>query len=187
MMGSAIMQKGKKMSDEKSKEANRKLIEQFPFLMPRNVWSGKRITDGAGYWPGSPDEAPKYDYEFTELDAMPDGWRKAFGEQMCKEIMDELVEHGMVDDYYPVQIKEKYGSLRWYDNMGTKKLYHEIIPKYEKLSERTCIICGRPATKISKGWISPYCDECYEKHIAKWRGNDEDYFWTLQEYFEDEE
>lgn len=151
------------MDETEVKEANRKLCERFPFLLPRNPWSGKKITEGAGFWPGSPDEEPEYDYEYTALDEMPDGWRKAFGEQMCQEIMDELTECGLVDDYYPVQIKEKYGSLRWYDNGGTDKLYNEIIPKYEKLSERTCIICGEPATKISMGWISPYCDKCYEE------------------------
>jgi hypothetical protein len=25
---------------------------------------------------------------------------------------------------------------------------------------KTCGVCGRPATKLSKGWIYPYCDDC---------------------------
>ena len=50
-------------------ESNHKLIERFPFLIPRNRWTGKVPED--------------YDYSYTELDSMPDGWRKAFGEQMC--------------------------------------------------------------------------------------------------------
>ena len=25
---------------------------------------------------------------------------------------------------------------------------------------KTCIVCGKPATKMSTGWISPYCDDC---------------------------
>ena len=36
----------------------------------------------------------------------------------------------------------------------------EIIEKYENLSYHTCINCGKPATKISTGWICPYCDNC---------------------------
>lgn len=40
-----------------SKEENKKLYEEFPFLIPVNVWSGKRIIDCCGpngengYWP----------------------------------------------------------------------------------------------------------------------------------------
>ena len=74
--------------------------------------------------------------------------------------MDELVEHDLVDSYRIIQIKEKYGSLRWYDNGGTDKLYHEIIPKYERLSMRTCIGCGKLASLVSTGWICPWCDDC---------------------------
>ena len=61
---------------QSNKESNQKLIERFPFLMPRNRWTGKVPED--------------YDYSYTELDSMPDGWRKAFGEQMCEDIREEL-------------------------------------------------------------------------------------------------
>lgn len=157
------------MSDEvmtaEIKERNRKLCERYPFLIPSNRWSGMRITEaeGGGYWPGDPEEIPEYNYEFTELDDMPDGWRIAFGEQMCEELKQELLKSGgekALNDYRIVQIKEKYGYLRWYDNGCTERWCREILPKYEALSERTCIRCGKPATLISTGWISPWCDEC---------------------------
>lgn len=144
---------------EYSKAYNKKLCEKYPFLIPRNSFSGKRITEGAGFWPGSPDEIPEYDYEFTELDEMPDGWRKAFGANMMNELKQELEKQGLLDSYVIQQIKEKYGTLRWYDYGGTKKT-DKIIDKYEKLSARTCIKCGKPATRVTTGWISPYCDDC---------------------------
>ena len=97
---------------------------------------------------------------YTELDAMPDGWRKAFGIQMCKEIKKELKKYNYLYKYRIMQIKEKFGALRWYDNGSPNGCVYPIINKYEALSERTCIVCGKPATKISKGWISPYCDNC---------------------------
>ena len=59
---------------QSNKESNQKLIERFPFLIPRNRWTGKVPED--------------YDYSYTELDSMPDGWRKAFGEQMCEDIRE---------------------------------------------------------------------------------------------------
>ena len=147
---------------EEVKAENKRFCDKFPFLIPSNRWSGKKINSGEkGFWPGNPEEMPEWDYDYTELDSMPDGWRKAFGEQMCEEILEELKANNFVDDYRIVQIKEKYGGLRWYDDGFTKKGY-EIIRKYEDISERICIKCGKPATKISMGWICPWCDECAE-------------------------
>ena len=134
---------------QSNKESNQKLIERFPFLIPRNRWTGKVPED--------------YDYSYTELDSMPDGWRKAFGEQMCEDIREELVCAEYLDQYRITQIKEKYGTLCWYDFGGTERMLRDIIPKYEHLSARTCIRCGNPATKVSIGWISPYCDTCAGK------------------------
>lgn len=134
---------------QSNKESNQKLIERFPFLMPRNRWTGEVPED--------------YDYSYTELDSMPDGWRKAFGEQMCEDIREELVHAEYLDQYRTSQIKEKYGTLCWYDFGCTERMLRDIIPKYEHLSARTCIRCGNPATKVSTGWISPYCDTCAGK------------------------
>ena len=97
---------------------------------------------------------------YTELDAMDDGWRKAFGIQMCKEIRSALLSHGWsyLFKYRIMQIKEKFGELRWYDEFSTQDI-QDIINKYEDISRHTCIVCGKPATKMSTGWICPYCDE----------------------------
>lgn len=97
---------------------------------------------------------------YTELDHMPTGWRKAFGIQMCKEIKKELIKYNYLYKYRIMQIKEKFGTLRWYDNGSPNGCVNKIINKYENISYHTCIVCGKPATKISKGWISPYCDNC---------------------------
>lgn len=98
---------------------------------------------------------------YTELDAMEPGWRKAFGIQMCKELKQELKKHKFLYKYRIFQIKEKWGYLHWYDS-GTPKdsKIYDIIHKYEQISAKTCGVCGKPATKISKGWIYPYCDNC---------------------------
>ena len=98
---------------------------------------------------------------YTELDAMEPGWKKAFGIQMCKELKQELKKHKFLYKYRIFQIKEKWGYLHWYDSGHPKdsKIY-DIIHKYEQISAKTCGECGKPATKISKGWIYPYCDDC---------------------------
>lgn len=141
------------------KEYNRALCDRYPFLIPSNPWSGKRITEGAGFWPGAPEDIPEYDFEYTELDLMAAGWRKAFGILLCDELLTELLRANALELYRITDIKEKRGFLRWYDNGNTEHGYR-IIGKYQHLSRFTCIDCGRPAAKVTLGWISPYCDAC---------------------------
>ena len=133
----------------------KELKERYPFLIPRNVWTGEICER-------EPDDNPEWYENWTLLDDMPDGWRKAFGEQMCEEIRNAILESGTAEDlndYRIVQIKEKYGQLRWYADW-TNDAVEAVIDKYTALSEQTCIRCGKPATKVSTGWISPFCDDC---------------------------
>ena len=104
---------------------------------------------------------------YTELDAMPSGWRKAFGIQMCKEIKHALLKAGgkkALYKYRITQIKEKYGELCWYDGFSYVDV-QKIIQKYEYISARTCIECGNVATGYTpiEYWKSPYCDNCKPK------------------------
>ena len=139
---------------------NRKLIERFPFLLP----GYGRNEDGS--------ISSDFDYSFTELDSMPAGWRKAFGEKMCEEIKEALLSSSSTEtereralrEYRILEIKEKYGQLRWYDSGSV----NDIIDKYSRLSETICVRCGKPATRWSTHWISPYCDDCgpkYERYV----------------------
>ncbi len=94
------------------------------------------------------------------MDDVPDGWRIAFGEQMCDEIQKALEKADFVNKYSILQIKEKFGSLRWYTSgVPRDSEIYDIVDKYEELSENTCIVCGKRATYMTTGWICPYCDE----------------------------
>lgn len=102
---------------------------------------------------------------YTELDSMPEGWRKAFGIQMCKEIKSAILKSGgrkYLRKYRIMQIKEKFAQLCWYDSGQTPEV-KQVVEKYEGLSYYTCIDCGKPATKMTGGWICPYCDDCFPK------------------------
>lgn len=130
-----------------SKEENRQLIADYPFLDPRK---------------SNPSLEDKYDFSYTMMEPeMPEGWRKAFGRQLCQEIKEELDRCGCADDYIVLQIKEKFAELCWYD-AGVPEECHvnKIIDKYTELSRKTCVVCGQPAAKISLGWYCPYCDDC---------------------------
>jgi hypothetical protein len=41
--------------------------------------------------------------------------------------------------------------------------YSQWMDKYEKLSEETCIMCGKPGKLIDNGWIMPLCKACEEE------------------------
>lgn len=126
---------------------SKQLIERYPFLLTQHTLSGTHSTG----------------FESTVLDDMPVGWRTAFGEDLCKEIMEELVQNNCVESYKILQIKEKYGELRWYSQGGTERIHREIVPKYEKMSRRICIQCGQPARLISKSLVAPWCNACAEQ------------------------
>ena len=155
------------INERRKIKENKKLIKEFPFLLPRNVWTGEVISD--------------YDYSFTELDSMPEGWRKSFGFDMCKEIKEELLKYNYLDNYRITQIKEKYGSLRWYDNGYPRdSKIGSIIEKYERLSEEICINCGNPAKYYTKGWISFICEDCKNKIIKEYPYYSEESFELIE-------
>lgn len=140
-------------------ETNKKLIQKYPWLMPVNTWDGRALFD--------------YDYSYTLFDDIPFGWCKAFGMIMIEEIQKCLEEINAVDNYRILQIKEKFGSLRWYSNVDALISdicdISDIERKYEVISEHVCINCGKldmPIVNI-KGYFSPYCPDCYYKIIKK--------------------
>jgi len=137
-------------------KANKKLIKEFPFLLPKN-----RFTNQVSY---------DYDYTFTELDDMPDGWRKVFGIEMCERIKKCLIKADYLNKYRIGQIKEKYGTLRWYD-MGVptsiSEEYYNIINYYEDKSMLVCLDCGKPTKYVTKGWIEYICEEHLKKALEK--------------------
>ena len=145
----------KKIKEKKRiKMRNKALRKRYPFLIIRD-------------WKDNPIEE-----EYTYLDDMPDGWRRAFGIQMCEEIRKVLVKKNRLYIYRIEQVKEKFGGLRWYAYGSTTEI-DKIIDKYEDISYHTCVCCGRPATKMSYGWICPYCDKCAEKIGGEYRDIEE--------------
>ncbi len=151
-----------KKEDTKLIEENKKLVEEYPFLIPRNRW-----TDNID---------PDYNYNYTELDAVPKGW-KNIALNLCKELKKELEAVGYLHKYRISQIKEKYGYLRWYDFCCTKE-GHDVIEKYCEQTKKVCINCGKSARWITTGWIAPYCNDCIKKV-------NESYV-DIDEYYKDE-
>lgn len=106
-----------------------------------------------------------------EADFLPEGWTDTFIPEMKKELARMLGNY--VDDFVVFQIKEKYGTMRMYwswadrdydeneieDLKGITSEIEAIVKKYETISENTCVVCGKPSTKMTTGWVIPVCDE----------------------------
>ncbi len=125
----------------------KRLIELYPYLQPRNVWTGKIADD--------------YNYKYIkgEYD-LPPGWFKLFL-LYCKNIKPLLVQANMLDTFQFSQIKEKYGSMRLYTS-GYPDSMRIITHLYESYSKQICHRCGQLAQYESLGWIYPWCKECVD-------------------------
>lgn len=80
-----------------------------------------------------------------------DGWL-----HLIINLIEELIAAGW--DREVVQVKEKFGGLRFYTNSAPEGGY-DIINKYEALSQETCEICGEKGKLRDTGWMRTLCDE----------------------------
>lgn len=70
-----------------------------------------------------------------------------------KQIMEEEASKVPV----AVQVKEKFGGLRFYVQAATSKHY-DYISFAESMSYRTCEQCGAPGKRYTDGWHKVLCD-----------------------------
>lgn len=130
--------------DCSSRQLRKAITEEYPYLLPKSMKTGEVHLD--------------YDYTYIvgEYD-LPEGWLALFL-QCCKDIREPLAKAGLLYEFRFLQIKEKYGSMRMYNSGATEEV-HDIIDKYEFLSQQVCCECGKPAAVMTSGWICPYCAE----------------------------
>lgn len=83
------------------------------------------------------------------------------------ELLNELIE-GIKDvcesknlDIKVHEVKEKYGTLRFYLSCEPEEI-SQLIAKAERESARTCEDCGESGSMRQKGyWYWVRCDECW--------------------------
>jgi hypothetical protein len=63
----------------------------------------------------------------------------------------------LVDQVVAVQIKEKFGTLRFYYN-GGDDVIDGMVRMAESMSAVTCEECGNPGTRTAGGWIRTLCE-----------------------------
>ena len=88
-----------------------------------------------------------------------DGWFQIIwdlSEALEKEIL--ALPEDQRSQCRAMQVKEKYGTLRYYMTSGTNKMY-DLINEAELKSETTCEVCGSPGKIRGRGWVYTACDE----------------------------
>lgn len=86
-----------------------------------------------------------------------DGWNEIIYE-LCEKLEKIAVRENR-DEHQASQIKEKYGSLRFYMSSETNEM-SELIRDAENLSRKTCEVCGKAGSTIidARGWMTTTCD-----------------------------
>lgn len=81
--------------------------------------------------------------------------------QLCLEIQKLTV--GMENPPYVLQIKEKFGSLRFYISHGTNEMFR-LINECENKTSHICERCGEEGKEetVNGYWLKTLCHNCFE-------------------------
>ena len=95
------------------------------------------------------------------------GWECEKGwHPIIQELIDKLVK--IEDcDFELLQVKEKFGSLRFYVSSETHEV-SDLIEDYETYSAHICEVCGefytaKTRNKKNGSWLKTLCDKCAEE------------------------
>jgi len=92
-------------------------------------------------------------------------WWKLFLPSLIRALNKTI--NDKLNQFHPVvaeQVKEKYGTLRFYYRGGDKYV-SGLVTMAESMSGRTCEICGAPGRVEQSGWLSCRCDT-HRKEIS---------------------
>ena len=87
----------------------------------------------------------------------PDSWWSAYYASEFVEREERPVPE-LLDQVVAVQVKEKFGTLRFYYNGGDDYI-DGLVSMAESMSAVTCEVCGNPGTSTTDGWIRTLCEE----------------------------
>ena len=86
-----------------------------------------------------------------------DGWFDIINELCC--LIEHELKYNKELSVKVVQVKEKFGGLRFYINGGNEKIYG-MISLAEQLSTITCEVCGsKGKLREDRAWLRTLCDE----------------------------
>ena len=144
-------------------EEEKQIVAEYPFLRLRDI-------------DGTVDVKSKFPMMGLEI---PLGWYKLFF-QMCSDIKPILEKEGALDDFYFLQVKEKYNELVCYSNGAASLEVEQILQKYGYLSRFVCTKCGKPATYETTGYLASYCYDCWKDFVRHQKVNQLEFVSTYE-------
>jgi len=100
-----------------------------------------------------------------------DGWFDLL-RNLCIEIVQLHERNNLPVEVGLIQIKEKYGSLRFYAGIEHQQLsdeFYAIIGKYGDISEKTCEHCGvEGKMRILHCWLRVRCNNCWQQVLKNY-------------------
>ncbi len=126
-----------------NKENTEKLFERFSFFKPE-----RPITEGL----------MAFGFECG------DGWLDLIW-TLCENI-EKVIELSDPMGFEVIQVKEKFGGLRFYVDGGNNTIF-QLINKAEEDSVVTCEECGKQPAKANSEhhWIRTLCEECESDRV----------------------
>ncbi len=99
-----------------------------------------------------------------------DGWYQIL-DSLCGNIQHHIDWKAKQGHHVPqvvaVQVKEKFGGLRFYYDGGDEQIYG-MVRMAESWAANTCEECGQPGTMRTGGWIRTLCDTHEVERQAKY-------------------
>ena len=159
-----------------SPEHDEELVKKYPLLYAQREMS---MRDTCMCWgfecgPGWYDIIDRLSAKIEAINNEIKAEREAHSVELDAEPYDDLC---FIE---AVQVKEKFGGLRFYLGPVLAKYDEQVykwIEEAEQEAEKTCERCGKPGKARGGGWIMTLCDGCK-------REDDESKEKALKEYEE---
>jgi hypothetical protein len=94
-------------------------------------------------------------YKDDTVDCVGPGWRPA---------VQKLIDYCLANHIEILQIKEKFGWLRFYYK-GRNEELDRLISAAEEETEKLCEWCGEEGRRRANGWVKTLCDT----HDTSWQ------------------
>lgn len=129
-------------------EQNIELVNKYPFLWPRYLNS-----DNFG------EKWEPYNYDYTELDNLPDGWVNSWVPKFLEEVKEILIKKNLLNDYFVVRfVHTLWNKFNFKGNIDIPEIT-ELVKKYQTELAKYCMFCGKePVYKSTWGFYA--CKEC---------------------------
>lgn len=113
----------------------------------------------------------KYPVIFKNLEYIEceEGWSKLISN--LADVLETYVKFSVPEDLkeqiFAVQVKQKFGGLRFYMSHETPYI-NGAISLAERQSYCTCEVCGNSGSEQTiRGWIQVLCDSCKTNSLEK--------------------